>query len=240
MVVDGIPVIDKVTCAVAHGMRILALYQRPILLFGCIFKYSLHTFVHRAIDICIPGKSGTFVLNRPAQVAVFDPGIGSLEITTIACLVAQRPDDYRRVVFIAFNHAAGAVDMSIFPNRVVAQGLVRIISHAVRFNICFIHHVKAIFVAQIIPVWIVGIVTGAYCIDVILFHKLNILQHELARNHVAFHRVKFVPVNPFKLYSDPVNKQLPVFYFAGPETNPVGKALDTFAVLVEQVNGEYV
>ena len=49
------------------------------------------------------------------------------------------------------------------------------ISATMRLHICFCHEIDAIAVTQVIPAGIVGIMTGAYGVDIVLFHDADIL-----------------------------------------------------------------
>ena len=50
---------------------------------------------------------------------------------------------------------------------------------------------------------------------------------------MAFHRIKFVTVNPFDFYGDTVYQKQAVLDFAGTDTNPIAKAFDTFPILID-------
>ena len=49
------------------------------------------------------------------------------------------------------------------------------VAHTVTFDIGFGTEVDAILVAELIPIGIVGIMAGAYSVDVHLFHLLDVL-----------------------------------------------------------------
>ncbi|OQC03672.1 MAG: hypothetical protein BWX77_00572 [Bacteroidetes bacterium ADurb.Bin090] len=44
------------------------------------------------------------------------------------------------------------------------------VAKTVTFDVGFCHHIKTVFIAEIVPQIVVGIVTGAYGIHVVFFH----------------------------------------------------------------------
>ena len=162
---------------------------------------------------------GPFILNRPAQIPLFDPVVGGIKTDPVACLIAQGPDDHRGVVLVPFNHTDGAVKVRFHKEGIVPQGSIGIVSHSMRFNIRLVNHIKSVLVAQLIPAGIIGIVTGANCIDIILFHQRNILQHHLLTDHMPLILIMLMPVHPFQGDSFSIDQQLAVFDFGGTESH---------------------
>ena len=72
------------------------------------------------------------------------------------------------------------------------------------------YHIKTILVAQLIPLWVVGVVTGAHGIDVELLHNLDVLYHPLTTHDVATVWIHLVSVGAFDINRLPINQQLTV------------------------------
>ena len=92
-------------------------------------------------------------------------------IAANAGFVTYRPHNNAGVVFVALKHALGAIKISLGPIGIVGKGVpVADPLHAVRFDICLVANVKTVFVAQFVKARIVGVVAGAYHVDVVGLH----------------------------------------------------------------------
>ena len=88
--------------------------------------------------------------------------------------------------------------------------------------ISFSRHIDTVFVAQIVPNGVVGIMAGANSVDVQAFHNLNILNHSLTAYHVAAIGVQFMAVSTLDENGLPVHEQLGILDFNLAETNLLG------------------
>ena len=59
----------------------------------------------------------------------------------------------------------------------------------------FVYDIEAVFVAEFIPIRVVRIVAGSYCIDIQLFHYLEVAAHICLGNAVCSVRVHLVAVH---------------------------------------------
>ena len=66
---------------------------------------------------------------------------------------------------------------------------VRTITESMTLLIGLSRYIQTIFITQIIPDWIIGIMTSADSIDVQTLHHLNILDHALTTDHIASIRI---------------------------------------------------
>ena len=82
------------------------------------------------------------------------------------------------------------------------------IAEAVALLVGFSGHVDTVFVAQVVPNGIIGIVAGAYGIDVQALHNLDILNHALTRNNIATVGIEFVAVGTLDEHGLAVHQQL--------------------------------
>ena len=63
----------------------------------------------------------------------------------------------------------------------------------------FVHYVHSIFVAELVPAWVVGVVAGADKVYVSLFHQLQVLAHHGFGQGAAGAGVVLVAVHAFEL-----------------------------------------
>jgi hypothetical protein len=85
------------------------------------------------------------------------------------------------MILVAQHHAGSAFHVSVEPERIVAQ----IIPDAVGFDIGLIDQVNAIFIAQVVPGGVIGIMTGAHGIEVQLLHQDDFSAHVIVREGPA-------------------------------------------------------
>ena len=97
-------------------------------------------------------------MHRAGRIVLVDPIRQGGVVEPVARLVAHRPDHDRRMVLIALDHAAAAFQKGSLPIGVFGE----LIPQAMQFDVGFIDQVQAVLIAQVIPAWIVRVVTGAH------------------------------------------------------------------------------
>ena len=176
--IKKIPVILEIADAVSHSMGILTHNKRTIFeSFSQVFFKMLDRAIHRADDVCVRACQGAFVLNWSRGITFFNPLVSSAEVYTVARFIPQGPDDDARMILIPFNHADCPVQVSIFPFRIITQRSIWIIPHAVRLDICLIHHIQPVFITKLVPARDVRIMACPDRVYVESFHYLDILDH---------------------------------------------------------------
>ena len=98
----------------------------------------------------------------------------------------------------------------------------------------FVNKVDAVFVAQIIPHGVVGIMCGAYGVDVEFFHEKDIVEIRLIIDRFAQTFVVVVSVDASHEHGLAVDEQLAVFDFHTPKSNTASGVFDSFAFGVVQ------
>ena len=93
------------------------------------------------------------------------------------------------------------------------------IMETVRLLVCLGHNINSVFVAQVVPHRIVGIMAGAHSVDVQLFHDADILNHAFAAHHISAIGVYLVAVGTLDKHRLTVNQQLRVAYLNLSETH---------------------
>ena len=208
-------------------MAVFALDQRPLLgqrlgfLAAAILDRVGHGAVHRAEKIDVCGVSALLVMDRAGWIALFDPLRALLEVDAIAGLIAHRPDDDGRVVFIAFEHVLDAVEVGRAPGWVLGQGFIAV-AHAVGLEVGLIDDVEAEFVGQLVEMRVIRVVRAADRVDVGALHLQQVVPHVLGGEIVAGFRVEFVAVDPLEQDRLAVVQKLAVFHLVAPEAGLAG------------------
>ena len=99
------------------------------------------------------------------------------------------------------------------------------ISHTVAFEISFSTQIYSVFVTQVIPSGIIGVVACAYCVDVQLLDGQYVRFHPFGTQYISAVRIHFVPVGTFDQNGLAIEQQLTVMYFDMAEPHPLPYAL---------------
>ena len=202
---NHIPVILQVAYAVAHGMCIFALNQRFASVFVGVANHAFNTGVHGGENVGVSPSVSLFVLYGPTVVGGFKVVVGGIKIDSVACFVAQRPNDDGRLVFVPLVHVAYPEYMGCLPSGIFCQGAFAI-THSVGFDIGLINYVKAVTVAQLVKPFGLRIVGGADCVEVVHFHNADVLQHGGLVHYVTSHLMMLVQVGSFQVDVFSVNQ----------------------------------
>ena len=185
-----IPILFEAAHGIAHGVGIFALDERPGRV-GCrILLTPPGAGIHGAHDVravILRRFQATLVLDRAGRVIGLDPGSAVYKIGSGAGLIAQAPDDDRRVVEVPLHHALVPDQVRRPELRVLRQGFPVLVAHAMGLDVALVHYVQAVAVAEREPQRVVRIMAGAYRIDIELFHDANIANHIGLRHHIALH-----------------------------------------------------
>ena len=188
--VDGVPVAGESAHAVAHGVAVLSHDIRPVIPFGgsliittcgspAVFREVVQCGVHHLDDVRVPVQHCPFIGDGASGVFPLQVAVGALGGDAVAALVAQRPGDDRRVVAVAFVHVVDAVEHGLYPVLALGQAVIAI-ALGVRLDVGLVPHIEAVLVAQLIPVFIVGVVACAHGVDAHLLHHLDVVHHLIA------------------------------------------------------------
>ena len=75
------------------------------------------------------------------------------------------------------------------------------------------NNIQSVFIAQLIPPRIIGIMARSNGIDVELLHDFNVLNHALKGHNIAAIGIHLVSIGTFDEHRLAINQQLPVFDF---------------------------
>ena len=197
--------------SVSHGMSIFRENQRFLIIFFKVFVNDFQLRIHHALYIQTAFIILACLIGRYDQrLVVYQPGgiqfphhfpclAGNLSVSGF---IAQRPEQDAGTVFVSHHKSVHTVQKRNLKLRVFLGHIVLFIvpdsgagPGAVSFNICLIHYIKAVFIAEPVKfraVWIVGSADG---INIGLFHETQIPNHALSAAHKSGIRVTFVSVD---------------------------------------------
>ena len=133
------------------------------------------------------------------------------------------------MIFEGHHVADVALQVGQFEVGVLGQCAVAI-AHTMALDVGLGYYVESVFVAQLIPTWIVGVVAGAYGVDVELLHDLDVLNHALHRYHIAMVGVELVAVSTLEVYGLTVYEHLIILEFYLAETYLLTNCLNDVAI----------
>ena len=116
------------------------------------------------------------------------------------------------MIFKSFHHPLISFQMSFGISGIFRQSSFPV-SHSVRFDIGFTDQINTILITQIVPFRIIRIMTGTDCIQIILFHNLNILNHPFTTYIIPCQRIHFMTVCSFKQHRFTVHPYLSQIFF---------------------------
>ena len=184
------------------------------------FVHQRHAGVHGGDDIHHLGVAILFVVHQPGIIQRFGGVVHGADVAAIAGFVTQRPDDDRRMVFLRVHVAHDALNVDVFPGRVVGDGAeVADVGETVGLHVGFRHHEQSVDVAHFIETRVVRIVSGAYRVDVVLLHQQQIFFHAIHADRAAFQMVVIVAVHAVQHYVAVVDVEQAVTHFDIAETD---------------------
>ena len=237
LLTNQVPVLFKATHRVTHSVGIFALNQWLLNLSASHFALRVLLApvvigIHRAVDICSTFDACTLILAGTGLIVSLYPSISLLKVGTVASLVTQAPHNNAGVVLIGNHVTLLTLNVSLLKIRTDSQCLL-IVTHTMTLQVALSSQVDTILIAQVIPTWIVGIVTGTHSIDVQLLHNLDILNHALHAHDVATIRIQFVAVGTLNQDSLAVHQQLSALNLNMAETNLLLDHLQSLVALLQ-------
>ena len=232
MLADEVPVLLETAHRVTHGVGILALDQRTGIVALGVFLAVLVAIVHRTEDIGLALTACLFVLHRARGVVGLHPVVALLEVRTVAGFVAQRPHDDRGVILK--RHHIALLTLEVGLGIIVATGQrLLAIAHAVALDIGLGRQIEAVLVAEVVPAGIVGIVAGAYGVDIQIFHDLDILDHALYGDDVTAIGIEFMTIGALDKDRLSVDEQLAALDLDMTEAYALGNHLEHLGALLQ-------
>ncbi|CCZ47450.1 putative uncharacterized protein [Bacteroides sp. CAG:661] len=184
ILVDFLPLVPQVSVGIAHRMRIFRRNDRTVRTVRTDIGQPFGTGILGHVHVGVPLPLGTFVVHGTVHqifLPFLYPQISLIEVISVTSFVAQRPEGYGRIVFVALIHILRTVEVGLQPFGVVAQRspLAQVVEHAVRLDVGLIIYIQAVFIAQFIETAVLRIVSQTNRIDVVAFHQLEVFPHQL-------------------------------------------------------------
>ncbi len=104
------------------------------------------------------------------------------------------------------------------------------------FLIGLCHHIKSIFVTQIIPDRIVGIVTSTNSINIKSLHQLDVLYHSITTDNISTVGIHLMSVDTFNVNRLSIDQQLAVLDFNLFETNLLRNHFNDLVLVLHRCN----
>ena len=174
-----------------------------------MFSTELRSGIHLTVQIggIRLADAERLVMRRPVGIDRLDRLERGHEILPAAALVAQRPDDDRRMILEILDVRHVAIDDGRLHFRLAVERAVV----AVAFDIGLGVEPESVLVAKLVPAGIVGIMARANVIAVGLLQEFDIADHLLFGDDVARFRPVLVPVRSLEFDRRSVYEHLPPF-----------------------------
>ena len=130
------------------------------------------------------------------------------------------------MILVALDKCFGPVNVGQTPDFLVSDYGVGA-HRAVALLVGLVHHVHSVFVAELVPARVVGVMAGAYKVYVGLFHQFQVLAHYGFGEGAAGAGVVLVAVHAFELDHLAIHFEEFAVYFYCPESSCVTEAFRT-------------
>ena len=127
------------------------------------------------------------------------------------------------MVVVPADHTLHAFQEARGPRLIAADTVII----CVCLDICLIHDIQAVDVAQFIPALIVGVMAGTHCIEIVLLHQADILDHTLGGKGLCHELVVLMTVYPLDQDTLAVDQKSPALdlYLAKSKSDAVMQML---------------
>ena len=192
---------------IAHCMRIFAQNKRPIAVFGQIGADFRNGRIHPADHVAGFGIArvveNTLVMHEAGGIERAQMAAQLVDDPAAEGLVSTAPEQHAGMVLVPLIEGIHAVRQpgQIFhtvPRKGVGHRMLAPddrFPHAMRFQVGFVHHVQAQFIAQGVEGALVGIVAGTDGVDVIALHGEQVAADGIPPYGTACFGTEIVPVH---------------------------------------------
>ena len=240
VLINQVPVVLEVSCAVTHGMGIFAENHGAGITLVHVLAQPPDACVHGAIDVALRVVTTPFVLYGTGGGYLLGIVIQSFEVLAVARLVAHGPSHDGGVVTVARNHTAHPLHERHLPVGVVGKGLIFVEHHAMALDVGFVYHIESEFRAKLVPRIVVRVVAVAYTVQVELLHQLDVVYHGSYADGAPFDGFVLVAVHSLEEDGPAVNHLHAVHHFYGAETEKMRERFQRSALCVEGVDYQRV
>ena len=215
MTVEAVEIVLQVSGAVAHGMAVFA--KNIGLIDGLFFEIAVdfrNAGIHAAVRIQISlvdfltnrRERGALVMRQAGRIVFLCPGQRLVEVNAHAGLIAHGPEHHAGTVFVADYTVLHTVNNDLFIGGIIGKHVIIVDmsgifegDYAMAFDVRFINHIEAKFIAHAQEFRRIGIMAGTDGVDVVLLHDAKVAQHLFFANSIAQHRIAVVAVYALEL-----------------------------------------
>ena len=199
-------------------MVVLALDERhrTVRVLSILFT-STYRIVHRAEDIGTLASVSLLILNRTALVLTLNPLVSLQEVIAHHSLITQTPGYDTRMIEVHGNIVLVALQNLLGKHRFLGSSIIAILE-TVTLLVSLSYHIDTILIAELVPAWIIRIVTGADSVNIQALHNLDVLNHALHAQYITSIRVHLMTVGTLDEHRLTVDKELLVLDFHLAET----------------------
>ena len=145
----------------------------------------------------------------------------TFEITAEGRFISHGPHNNGWMIAVSLHHADAAVHIHGFPCRIICDpGIIFYPLESMTFQICFIDHIQAICITQIIKVFICRIMGTTDRIDIILFHQTDIRFHLFPCDSSSFRRIIIMMIHSVQQNNLAIDAEIVVFDLNSAKTAP--------------------
>ena len=192
ILMNHLKIIFKISRSVSHTMAVFYQQKRFASVIFQIILYLLQWRIHPAVKIqiviiignIIITVSCTFVLRDPVRIKLLCPCKRLFKITSIRAFISHRPHYNAWTVFVSLYHKLDTVHNCLFPCRIICNLFIPMVKTvlvcillpvqhkwSMCLNIRLVNHHKSIFIAHLIKIWCIWIMTGTNSVKVMLLHQ---------------------------------------------------------------------
>ena len=192
ILMNHLKIIFKISRSVSHTMAVFYQQKRFASVIFQIILYLLQWRIHPAVNIqiviiignIIITVSCTFVLRDPVRIKLLCPCKRLFKITSIRAFISHRPHYNAWTVFVSLYHKLDTVHNCLFPCRIICNLFIPMVKTvlvcvllpvqhkwSMCLNIRLVNHHKSIFIAHLIKIWCIWIMTGTNSVKVMLLHQ---------------------------------------------------------------------
>ena len=164
---EHFPVFVEIAEGIAHGMIKLALYIRHVIFSRSPRYHIIYRGIHDARHVDASAVQIRLGMYHPCLICfAYDVGHGVGKYPCCIAFIVERPEEYAGPVLLTCNKRLYTLAYHVVE---ITHGI-GIAYSPVAFHICLSHYENTVFIAQIVHVLVIGVMSRAKCVDVELLH----------------------------------------------------------------------
>ncbi len=210
-------ILFQISRPVSHGMTVLAENVRLSVAVVPLpdLRKPLKPGIHRRIHVRNICRRISLIVNQTGSVQFPYRLRRCVKILSHRRFISKGPHQNRGVVPVLLHHSYRPVNVCFPEAFLIVQPFVSLYPFKpVRFQICFINHIKTVLVAQVIKVRHLRIVRTSDGIDVVTLHHPQMFFHRIPAHNRAAGRAEIMHINTIEQNRHAIHKKIgsPDFY----------------------------